>query len=158
MTAIEDKDYCLWLHGETCYRRNVSINHYSWNYSVGWHTGNGVNGKETAGQHIRRPFPLHGEQRMMHTFNGMYQRHVYNDSVGHNHYWEHALGGDLFFSVLFRRRFVSLSAFICLCLSLSQINISMKEPTRLPMASALTVCGFSAIMLSPLYGENEPTW
>jgi hypothetical protein len=24
MTAIEDKDYCLWLHGENCYRRDVS--------------------------------------------------------------------------------------------------------------------------------------
>ena len=29
MTAIEDKDYCLWLHGESCYRRDVSTNHYS---------------------------------------------------------------------------------------------------------------------------------
>ena len=29
MTAIEDADYCLWLHGEVCYRRDTSINHYS---------------------------------------------------------------------------------------------------------------------------------
>ena len=29
MTAIEDADYCLWLHGEVCYRKDVSVNHYS---------------------------------------------------------------------------------------------------------------------------------
>ena len=29
MTAIEDKDYCLWLHGEACYRSDSSKNHYS---------------------------------------------------------------------------------------------------------------------------------
>ena len=27
--TIEDKDYCLWLHGESCYRKDVSTNHYS---------------------------------------------------------------------------------------------------------------------------------
>ena len=29
MTAIEANNYCLWLHGESCYRRDVSTNHYS---------------------------------------------------------------------------------------------------------------------------------
>jgi hypothetical protein len=28
MTAIEDKDYCLWLHGESCYRKDISRNYY----------------------------------------------------------------------------------------------------------------------------------
>ena len=29
MTAMEDKDYTLWLAGEQCYRKNVSVNHYN---------------------------------------------------------------------------------------------------------------------------------
>ena len=28
MTAMEDKDYTLWLAGENCYRRSVSKRHY----------------------------------------------------------------------------------------------------------------------------------
>ena len=28
MTAMEDKDYTLWLAGENCYRRSVSVQHY----------------------------------------------------------------------------------------------------------------------------------
>ena len=28
MTAMEDKDYTLWLAGEQCYRRDASVNHY----------------------------------------------------------------------------------------------------------------------------------
>ena len=29
MAAMEDKDYTLWLHGEQCYRKDSSINHYN---------------------------------------------------------------------------------------------------------------------------------
>ena len=29
MTAMEDKDYTLWLAGEQCYRRDTSVNHYT---------------------------------------------------------------------------------------------------------------------------------
>ena len=29
MTAMEDKDYTLWLAGEQCYRKDVSINAYN---------------------------------------------------------------------------------------------------------------------------------
>ena len=29
MTAMEDKQYTLWLAGETCYRKDVSTNHYN---------------------------------------------------------------------------------------------------------------------------------
>ena len=29
MAAMEDKDYTLWLHGEQCYRKDVSTNHYN---------------------------------------------------------------------------------------------------------------------------------
>ena len=28
MAAMEDKDYTLWLHGENCYRKNVSVRYY----------------------------------------------------------------------------------------------------------------------------------
>ena len=28
MAAMEDKDYTLWLHGEFCYRKDVSVNPY----------------------------------------------------------------------------------------------------------------------------------
>ena len=28
MTAMEDHDYLLWLHGESCYRKDTSKNHY----------------------------------------------------------------------------------------------------------------------------------
>ena len=29
MAAMEDKDYTLWLHGEQCYRKDSSVNHYN---------------------------------------------------------------------------------------------------------------------------------
>ena len=29
MTAMEDKNYTLWLAGEQCYRKDVSVNHYN---------------------------------------------------------------------------------------------------------------------------------
>ena len=29
LAAMEDKDYTLWLHGEQCYRKDSSVNHYN---------------------------------------------------------------------------------------------------------------------------------
>ena len=48
------------LHGESCYRKDVSINHYSWKYSVDWHTGSGLSGSMTAVWRIKRRISLYG--------------------------------------------------------------------------------------------------